>query len=307
MALTGFGIETGPAIGDASIWAAGEQLVDDGQNTVDEVATAGSNTPNADAGREVPGFSDSFINTVLTNANITDSKAQDILNETDIARDDITGAAAILYRLADDWQDNQFDSNREDRATTPAEELGANEFAQNFRPEWTDTGDATVTATGGQLVVDGGTVNGGNARTASVTYPTGVLGATGDWQCEFSFTNDIDGQGGANNPVLMMPVFNDNDSMLYIRVSTGAPSIDVVRRRGGGQNQIMTTGAVAIGTSVHTVRLTINEDGDLELFYDGVSEDTTDNGQLPRYGFTALGGAGADTDVQYNWLNYAPI
>lgn len=307
MALKGFTSAAGVVLDDNSTWAAGEELVDTGQRTITQIATAGENGILSDLGREVPGFTDSFINDVLTNNSLSDSKAQEILNETDITRDDLTGVAAIIARLQDDFQDNKYDSARDDRDTTPAEELGTNEFAQNFRPEWTDTGDANVSATGGQLVVDEGTITGGTARTASVTFPTGLLGATGDWRCEFSFTNDIDNQAASNNPVLMMPVFNDNDNMYYVRVATGGPSIDLVRVRDGGQSQIMTTGGVAVGTSTHTVRVTIDENGDMELFYDGASEDTTNNGDLPRYGFTALGGAGADTDVQYDWFKMRAI
>lgn len=307
MGLTGFASVGGVVLGDAATWAAGEQLVDDGQVTNDQVAAAGEAAPIADAAREIPGFSDSFINTILTNANITDSKAQEILDGTDIARDDLTGPAAVVDRVSDDWQDNQFESNRENRATVAAEELAANEFAQNFRPDWIDTADATVNAVGQQLVVDGGSVNGGDARTASVTYPTGILGGVGDWQIEFALSNDIDGMAGANNPCLMMPIFLNNNNCYFIRISTGGPSIQVIRRLNGNNNTQLNTGNISIGTATHTLRFTKALNGDIELFYDGISEDSGNDERMAKFGSTALAGAGADTDVQYNWLRMRPI
>ena len=81
------------------------------------------------------------INDIIIHDNITDSKAQEILNATSYATRDLTSATSILYAIHDDWADNKLTS-RDTRATTAAGVLGDNEFAQNFRPEWT-----TVTGT----------------------------------------------------------------------------------------------------------------------------------------------------------------
>ena len=92
-------------------------------------------------------FSAADINSIIIHDSITDSRAQEILNETIYATRDLTSVSSILYAILDDWDDNKLTS-RDNRATTATGMLGANEFAQKFRPEWTTEAGAPSVGSG---------------------------------------------------------------------------------------------------------------------------------------------------------------
>jgi len=302
MTIVGFNRTTGVVLTDAQIWAAGEQLVTDGQKTNDEVATAGANTATSDAAREISGFSNSFINTVVTNANLGTNKAQQILNSTDINRDNLSGVSAIVAMLIDDFDDNKFSSVRDDRATSPSSYLSGTQFGQKYRPQWTNTGDATVTATAGNLHVTGGTLRSGAAASASITYDLSNNYGTGTWKCRFKFQQALTG----DNPCLMMPNYYDDNNNYFMRVRTGAKAIDIVRRRSGSTSQILTTGTVNPGTTYHTVTFTRDRQANVTLSYDGTQEDSGNDQLLASFGKMAVAGGGGNNTVDYDYIQYTP-
>jgi len=302
MALVGFNRSVGTVLTQAQIWAAGEQLVSDGQKTTNEVATAGSSTSNSDAAREITGFSNSFINTIITNSNLGTNKAQEILNATDINRDNLSAVSAMVAMLIDDFDDNKFSSSRDNRSTSPSSYLASTQFGQKYRPQWTNTGDATVTASGGNLHVSGGTLRSGTADHASITYDLGNNYGTGTWKCRFKFQNALTG----DNPCLMMPNYYDDNNNYFMRVRTGAKAIDIVRKRAGSNAQQLTTGTVNPGTSYHTVTFTRDRQTNITLSYDGTQMDSGTDNNFGSFGKIALGGGGGNNTVDYDYLQYTP-
>jgi len=197
------------------------------------------------------------INSIITNDNISDSRAQEILNETDYATRDLTGAASILYAIHDDWADNKLTS-RDNRATTPASILGANEFAQKFRPEWTEVA-AGWGASGGELV--------SSADGAEIGIPSKFTTGTWEWDEKTEGTGDVCYLWfrfmwvDADNAMQFVMWGNPgtNESMLEKYVSATRTSLIKWSRD---------------TTVMHTIKITRDADGNWEAFDDGMSKGT---------------------------------
>lgn len=232
-------------------------LVWDNWPTVANLATAMNTKPAADGAA----FLELLLNPILVHANVTDSKAQDILNATDYATVDLTYLASVLYVLHDDWADNKL-SARDDRATTPATVLGANQFAQKFRPNWAQTGTAYAAA-GGLLTQL--TAVAGDRLTTPSTFVVGT------WNITFTKVNTLDRYS------FFLPFGPDYQNCYAMNVhhnSTGYYLSKIVA-------DVVTD--LIIGTwtndaNPHVLGLTRNGAGDFELFEDAVSKGTvTDN------------------------------
>ena len=205
----------------------------------------------------------SKINSIITNDNISDSRAQEILNETDYATRDLTGAASILYAIHDDWADNKLTS-RDNRATTAASVLGANEFAQKFRPEWDTTNINTKISveTGYLKIVTSTDYDKYIKITDNITE--------GTWKMKQKL-GEVNSSGGWNYTLAFM--FTDTDNF-YAAFISGFDEYVRFSKFVTGSNTHLIEGSITRDTDWHEVKITRDSSGNFELFYDGTSKGT---------------------------------
>ena len=236
-----------------------DDLTWDSYPAVADLATA-MNSKSVANGATLIGTFD--VNAILVHANITDSKAQEVLNGTAYATIDLTHLASILYAWHDDWADNKLTS-RDNRATTAASILGANEFAQKFRPEWT-VQSGTWNADAGYVTKTNGTAH--DHLSTPSTF------AVGTWECDFKL--DVD------NSYIRIVIMN-NESVVsatsdgyYVYAHGSSNFYRFDKRINNVSTTIINGGAWANHTTQQTTKVTRNISGDFELFLEGVSEGT---------------------------------
>lgn len=200
----------------------------------------------------------SRINSIIIHTNISDSRAQEILNETDWAIRDLTSASAILYAIHDEWTDAKL-SDRDNRDTTPATILGANEFAQKFRPEWTIS-DGAPTATLGYFAYAG-----------QAYIPSSFI--IGTWQAYLSAETTV---GYPIVSIMATRTTRDHSANEGYAFYQRKPFLDPeFQRLSRVDNGVLT---VIIGTNNgwHTdYKVTRDADANFEFFRDAVSLGTT--------------------------------
>jgi hypothetical protein len=229
----------------------------------------------------------SKINSIITNDAISDSVAQKRLNATDCSiRNLTTTVASVIYTIHDDWADNKL-TVRDDRATTPASVLGANQFAQKFRPEWA-----------GNMPVSDGRCYLANQGGAYCQIPSSI--AYGTWQIKQRYNEGTD--IGLNWSTFTI-IWPDTSVSSYYYTEWGTKRDQswvwdnlTLRRADTGTDTIildtLTTPSSGVWYTVKTTRTTA---GLFEVFIDGVSKGTViDNtyttcAALKLYGYTAWG------------------
>ena len=213
------------------------------------------------------GLSITKINSIITHANITDNKAQEILNGTTYATRDLTSATSIIYALCDDWDDNKLTS-RDDRDTTASSLLGANEFAQKFRPDWTvDDSPSGLT-----IIVDTGRVKfsctSGNSGAGYIQIPSVII--EGTWEWKYQYSQIFSGNTGVDNLYFMHV---DDNNAYYIQFAAYGGYGDFYKVVGGADTKILECSLV-VDTDEHIVKVTRNSSGNFEVFQDDVSKGT---------------------------------
>ena len=202
-------------------------------------------------------YTTSQLNGAFINAIMSDNRVQELLNTTAYATRNLTGAASILYAIHDDWADSKLVS-RDNRTTTAADVLGANEFAQKFRPEWT-TVTGSPTAAGGKLVLD--------AISEEVSTPS--TPTVGTWEADRSgalagitsmvFLIMHNGGTTFQNSYFIQQQYPEN--YIYFAYE----STDLIST------------AYSWDTANHTWKATRDASGNFEIFIDGVSKGTVLN------------------------------
>ena len=203
------------------------------------------------------------INSIIIDANITDSKAQEILNATAYATRDLTSASAILYAIHDDWTDNKY-SSRDNRATTPASVLGANEFAQKFRPEWTVTSGTSWGVTSGYLHV--------NTHTDTIQIDS--IFTTGTWEIGRQYA----ALDNAGNAIIgkFYPMWIDSSNYFDYALgdTSGSGSNYNLSKNVSGTPTTLISNSWNYNTNFTTYKFTKNSSSNLEIFEGGVSKGT---------------------------------
>jgi hypothetical protein len=207
----------------------------------------------------------SRINSIIIDDGISDSRAQEILNETAWATRDLTGAASILYAIHDDWEDNKAVTSRDNRATTPASILGANQFAQKFRPLWTTVG-GTTTCSAGKLI--------SNEAADRVKITSTFM--VGTWEINFRFTATAGG-----DDLMFYFIYVDSSNWYAVRINndTAGPFYKLRKKVTGTESDIISS-TLTPNTIEHTCKLTRDASGNFELFFDGVSKGTATNNEI---------------------------
>jgi len=203
----------------------------------------------------------SKLNDIITHDNIGDSHAQERLNATDYVDRDLTGATSILYATHDDWEDNKL-TDRDDRATTTASVLGANEFAQRFRPEWT-TKEGSPSATGGYMLLDAG---------EEVKIPSGF--DTGTWEQDTWLD-------AANACQKFKFIWQDADNFWVTYFDDEYTHLDLCKNDAGTSTAVIDYTVDPTLGVWHDIKITRSSAGDWELFYDGSSVGTATDAFMP--------------------------
>jgi len=320
----------GVKFSDADISAAGEELVNEGKKRKGQVASSIDARDLAGAARDINGYSTSFavdlvknyltaaewasifdhpnlskakgsdiledtnlsiskINDIITHDNISDSRAQERLNTTDYGTRDLTAANSVIRVFGDDWEDNTI-TDRDDRATTAAANLGANEFAQKFRPEWT-AGSGKASASEGTLKTPD------IAISPEVFTPSDFT--VGTWEIDFRWMGTV-GDYGAGN---FRFIFQDSDNLWRIyRVDSSNDEYKLGKVDGGTVTGDVISTTHAHDEDWHDWKVTRDSDGNWELFYDGASDGTSTDTFLPDINELRIRGHSSDS-ADKEWDN----
>jgi len=213
----------------------------------------------------------SKLNDIITHDDVSDSCAQEVLNQTDHETRDLTVADAVIRLLDDDFA-------RGTRAEVPAENLGANEFAQKFRPGWqTDIG---------LIDVGGGAIGWDEAKDGDSRILCTPVQTTGTWELDFQFTTL--GADGDHWPRFII-CWQDADNKVLLFVGDSQYEQFRLRKVDAGTGTDLLSPGWASDSAQHTSKVTRDADGNFEIFLDGSSKGTATDTFWPTENNTGIG------------------
>ena len=160
-----------------------------------------------------------------------------------------------ISEILDDWNDNKITS-RDNAATT---ETGfTDRFGKIFRPEWSQV-SGTTTVSNGRIVLN---ENNEKIQTSSTQV-------TGTWEYDFQ----LDSTGGGDYEAILQFMHDGTD---YYQLSVMDDGHIDLQKTGSH----LTTPSWSVDTDTHTLKLTRDSSGNMEIFLDGASLSTTTNNDI---------------------------
>ena len=192
------------------------------------------------------------INDIIIHANITDSRAQQILSEITKTDRDLTSAANI-YEILDDWNDNKITA-RDGAETTPTG--FTNLFAQKdkFRPVWS-----------------GGTASDGNLKMTGADQKEYCASTftTGTWEVGYY----VDGTGNYRDGILYN-MYVDANNWYMLDDDHGHVHFNFIKNVNTYSTTIIENDSTGLDQAWITMKITRDGSGHFEIFYQGASKGT---------------------------------